>query len=355
LRKTFLILPLILIILFQGCSKNSNTNNGTPIISNTSDTKDSEKGPAKDNIDNTTNTSENAISDFVFPIEGLRPYAVMIDNEGPRFTTQGGLDKAQVIYEITAEGGETRLMPLFWGVDPQMIGPVRSSRHYFIDYAMENDAIYVHFGWSPMAQQDIKKFKINNINGVANGGEIFWDIDSDKSNWQDSFTSMDKIKEYVKSVKYKTDTGDKLVFTYNKTDFDLSNGTKADKVDITYSEVYKCGFEYDSKTKTYLRFRRGTPQIERTTEKQLSARNIIIQDVECNDIKGDDKGRQQVKDVGSGTGWFVTSGLAVEINWSKETRSTPTKYTDMAGNLVILNPGQTWVQIVPTSGKVTIE
>ena len=87
-----------------------------------------------------------------------RPFAVMIDNHSDAWP-QAGLNQAYMVYEIIVEGGETRLMALFKGVDLDKIGPVRSARHYFIDYAMENDAIYVHFGQSPQAQSDIKKYE----------------------------------------------------------------------------------------------------------------------------------------------------------------------------------------------------
>ena len=90
-----------------------------------------------------------------------RPIAVMIDNHNLAWP-QAGLNQAYMVYEIIVEGGETRLMALFKGVDLEKIGPVRSARHYFIDYAMENDAIYVHFGQSPQAQTDIKR-RWNNI------------------------------------------------------------------------------------------------------------------------------------------------------------------------------------------------
>ena len=83
-----------------------------------------------------------------------RPIAVMIDNHKGAWP-QVGLNSAYSVYEIIVEGGETRLMALFKGVDLEKIGPVRSARHYFLDYALENDAIYVHYGWSPKAQSDI--------------------------------------------------------------------------------------------------------------------------------------------------------------------------------------------------------
>ena len=83
-----------------------------------------------------------------------RPIAVMIDNNTNAWP-QDSVNKAYIIYEIIVEGGETRLMALFKGSDADSIGPIRSSRHYFLDYALENDAIYAHLGWSPQAQSDI--------------------------------------------------------------------------------------------------------------------------------------------------------------------------------------------------------
>ena len=85
-----------------------------------------------------------------------RPIAVMIDNHSDAWP-QAGLNQTYMVYEIIVEGGETRLMALFKGVDVDKIGPVRSSRHYFLDYVMENDAIYAHYGWSPQAESDVSK------------------------------------------------------------------------------------------------------------------------------------------------------------------------------------------------------
>ena len=293
---------------------------------------------------------------FIFPEKGIRPFAVMIDNEGTRPLPQGGLYLAQVVYEIIVEGGVTRLMPVFWNVDPEMIGPVRSSRHYFIDYAMVHDAIYVHVGQSPQAEKDLKNLKINNVNGIYVGGGVFWDLTTDKNNWQDTYTSMEKVKEYVSKVKYRTETDKNHVFTYSQKDTEPADGAqKADKVSISYSGGYYTGYEYDPSSRTYMRYRNGKPHMERITGEQLSAKNIIIQVVKNQRIKGDTEDRQELFNVGSGSGWYITDGRAMEIKWSKASRSEPTRYTDESGNLIILNPGQTWVQIAPSREGVTIE
>lgn len=96
-----------------------------------------------------------------------RPIAVMIDNNVGN-SSHVGLQDAYISYEIIVEGGLTRIMALYKDKDMSQIGPIRSSRHYFLDYALESDAIYSHFGWSPYAENDIKSLGVNNINGLTN-------------------------------------------------------------------------------------------------------------------------------------------------------------------------------------------
>lgn len=306
-------------------------------------------GMKTENIDNWPKDPE-----FVLPEEGTRPVAVMIDNEGTRPLPQGGIDKAQVVYEAVVEYGITRLMPVFWNVNPSMIGPVRSSRHYFLDYTMEHDAIYVHVGWSPMAQRDIARFGINNANGVANGGWIFHDITDDPYNWQDTYTSMEKILQYSKSAGYSQET-DRMVFKYGKDVVIPDEGRPAKNIELVYSSDYNCGFEYDEEKGLYKRTRKGVPHIERVSGQQLECMNIIIQVVRNYTIPGDREGRQDMETVGRGTGYYITCGKVVDIEWSKSSRSEPTSYKDAYGNDIVLNPGRTWVQIMPVYGQIAIE
>ncbi|MGE5614739.1 MAG: DUF3048 domain-containing protein [Bacillota bacterium] len=295
-----------------------------------------------------------ANDDFALASEGIRPLAVMIDNEGSKVLPQGGLDKAQIIYEIIVEGGLTRLMPIFWGTNPEMIGPVRSARHYFLDYCMEYDAIYVHYGESPQADRDIGKFKINEIDGIILGPDVFWDLTKDPGNWQDSYTSMEKLKAYAQKRKYKSTTEVKFPFTYNQSDVIPAAGQPAPAVTLKYPSM-TVKYEYDGSTGLYSRFRYGKPHMERVSGEQLKAKNIIVMFVPNYDIKGDPAGRQEMDTTGSGKGYFITGGKAVKIKWSKESRSSQTKYADEEGNPITLNRGQTWIQIMPVAAKVTFE
>ena len=131
-----------------------------------------------------------------------RPIAVMIDNHNQAWP-QAGLNKAYLVYEAVVEGGETRLMALFKGVTVDKIGPVRSSRHYFLDYAMENDAIYAHYGWSPQAESDIKQYNINNLNGITESEKTFWRV-KDKAAPHNAVTSTTALLNAAKAKGYKT-------------------------------------------------------------------------------------------------------------------------------------------------------
>ena len=95
-----------------------------------------------------------------------RPIAVMINNHPSARNYHTGLQDAFLTYEIIVEGGKSRMMALFKNHDLEKVGPIRSSRHYFLDYALEHDAIYCHAGWSPKAQSDISTLGVNNINGL---------------------------------------------------------------------------------------------------------------------------------------------------------------------------------------------
>ena len=132
-----------------------------------------------------------------------RTFAVMIDNHNQAWP-QAGLNKAYLVYEAIVEGGETRLMALFKGVTVDKIGPVRSSRHYFLDYALENDAIYAHLGWSPQAQGDISSLGVNNINGQAydtgaarTSSSKYWREQSRKAP-HNAFTSINSLYQIAK-------------------------------------------------------------------------------------------------------------------------------------------------------------
>ena len=302
-----------------------------------------------------------------------RPIAVMIDNNIGN-GRHAGLQDSYINYEIIVEGGLTRIMALFKDKDVSLIGPVRSSRHYFLDYALESDAIYAHYGWSTYAQNDIKYLNVNNINGLYDSAP-FW-RDTTISAPHNVFTSIDKLYAYATQKNYNTTSTNWKLLNYTTDEVNLNTpistttqtnpetGEKttipitreglltANTVIIPYSYYQNRSYTYDSQRKVYLRYMNNTPHLDKTTGAQLYYKNIIIEKVRNSLL--DNEGRQDLDTTGTGEGYYITNGYALPIYWTKSGRSAKTIYKYSDGSEVKINDGNTFIQIMPTTYTPTI-
>ena len=283
-----------------------------------------------------------------------RPIAVMIDNHIDAMP-QAGLLEADIVYEIIVEGGETRLMLILQDKDLDKIGPVRSSRHYFLDYALENDAIYVHYGWSPQAQSDISTLGVNNINGIYESSTSFWRV-SDKYAPHNAVTSTENIMKIANREGYRTTTNIEPVLNYVVDEVNLENGETAETVTIPYSYVNTVEYRYDADLKEYVRYSRGEKQVDWDSGKTVTTKNIIIEKAENSTLNdGTSKGRQTLDNVKDLDGYYITNGKAIPITCTKTSRSSQTVYKDLEGNEIDVNDGKTFIQICPLDADISFE
>ncbi len=288
-----------------------------------------------------------------------RPFAVMINNHPTARLHHAGLQDAYIMYEMIVEGGITRYMALFKDQKTAKIGSVRSARHYYLDYAMENDAYYVHWGQSPQAQSDISSYKVNNINGIYYEGTYFYrDRSLDISNEHRGFTTIDMLSKAVDKLGYRKETNKPLLLSYSAEEVDLSqkeNSQKADQVVIRYSNSVEDTYTYDTENKYYLRYVNGKEHVDDVTKKQYHFKNIITYQVEnytLDDVEN--KGRQGLNNIGEGEGYLITNGYATKIKWSKKSREEQTVYTYFDGTPIKVSDGNTFIQIQPKNQKLSI-
>lgn len=341
-KKIFgIVLCLMLLITMVGCGK--------------VEPKDNENN---NNNDNTQEEQNNEKKLSIIDVNSkTRPYAVMINNIAEARPT-AGLQDAYLVYEIVVEGGITRYLALFKDVDVAKIGSVRSSRHYYLDYAMENDAIYTHFGWSYVAEQQIPTLGINNVNGYTTEANAFWrDTTLNRAYEHTAFTSTAKIAEAVKNRGYRTETNKDLLLNYSVDEIDLSamsDAKSATNVSIVYSGYQTASYEYDATNKVYVRSSGGKVDTDLTSKENITVKNIITYQVEDVSYNGDAKLRD-LKNIGSGTGYYITNGYAVPITWEKTARDAQTVYKYQDGTEITVNDGNTFIQIQPKGKKLTIQ
>lgn len=285
-----------------------------------------------------------------------RPYAVMINNHPSARQNHAGLQDAYLIYEMIVEGGMTRYMAVFKDKDTAKIGSVRSSRHYFLDYALENDAIYVHHGQSPQAQRDFSALNIDRI--VVDNSKTGWrDTSLNVSSEHTLFTSIEKLNNGLGNLR--TTRNKNLLLNYSADEIDTSNiedVVDANKISLIYSNSTKVYYEYNSDNKYYLRSTEIGPHIDYVKKEQYHFKNIIAYQVGNTTLNdGENKGRQEIDNIGSGKGYYFTDGKVIPIKWKKESRKSQTEYTLMDGTALKVNDGNTFIQIVPTSGNISWE
>jgi len=301
-----------------------------------------------------------------------RPIAVMIDNNIGQ-GLHAGLQESYINYEIIVEGGLTRIMALYKDKNVPLIGPVRSSRHYFLDYALESDCLYAHYGWSTYAENDIKNLGVNNINGLYTTMP-YW-RDQTIAAPHNVFTSIEKLYEYSKTKNYSIETTNWKLLNYSTDEINLLPEPKenqttensqqtetpqqqnpelltANNINIKYSHYQSRSYTYDNTNKKYLRNMNGTPHIDKTTKLQLNYKNIIIEKVANRTL--DSYGRQDLTTTGQGDGYYITNGYALPIRWTKSSRSGKTKYTYSDGTEIKVNDGNTFIQVVPITSEITI-
>lgn len=280
-----------------------------------------------------------------------RPIAVMIDNQDDAWP-HAGLQDAYLSYEIIVEGGLTRIMAIFKDQDTDLIGPVRSSRHYFLDYAMENDAIYAHYGWSPQARKDISSYKINNLNGLYS--DAFW-RDNELYAPHNAFTNIKSILKASKDADYIRNTDTELLLNYSidNINLDRKEGTiLANNISIDYSYYHNTSYVYDADRKLYMRIMNNIDHVDKITGKQYTVKNIIV--VKVDNFSMDDSGRQDIDNLGTGEGYYITNGQAVPIVWSKESRDIQTVYSYKNGKEIKVNDGNTFIHMMPFNQELLI-
>jgi|WetSurMetagenome_2_1015567.scaffolds.fasta_scaffold03831_7 hypothetical protein len=283
---------------------------------------------------------------YVKPEEANYPaVAVMIDNH-PDARPQSGIDKASLVYEAEVEGNYTRLMAVFASLyNVKEIGPVRSARPYFIDWAEELNSIYVHCGGSPEALADLAQDNILDLNEFYNG-QYFWRGQA-KNAPHNIFISSENINKFLEDRKIFS--GNNIARNF-KDDSPISKASSSAAIKINYNIAeFKVEWVYDAGNNSYVRYLGGKPELTADGNK-ITAKNILIQTVPATVV--DAELRLKMNTVGSGSAVLCQDGICQKGKWSKSQLGSTTKFTYSNGQEMRFNAGPTWIEIVRPEIKI---
>ena len=286
----------------------------------------------------------------------LHIIAVMIDDHSAA-RPQSGFSDASVVWQAPAEGGIPRYMLMFQERTPKLVGPVRSARYYYVAWASEWRAAYVHSGGSPQALQALRdkgqgQFVYNA--DEYRWGSSFWRV-TNRFPPHNLYTDGKHLRALAAKVK-ATAPPAKAAWLFSP-DAPLEQRPVGGRLQVSYlanTIIYR----YDRATNTYRRFvAGGVRQVDPSTKKQVAPKNVVIMRMVFGSLNDGhpEKKRLEAKIVGTGTAWIATNGRTIKGTWRKPSITAPTRFYDAAGHAVHLTVGQTFVQVMMTTDVVKIQ
>lgn len=296
------------------------------------------------------------------PLTGLRAdtlpnRVVQFSIDNVESNPQSGLSKADIIYEVPAEGGLTRIQALFYAETPDVVGPIRSARPYFIDIAREYNAVFVHHGGSPAAFDYLDTDVVDNISPRTNDS-IFWRSDS-RNAPHDSMLNYEDVWDVIRDRSIDA-LKEMRTFTFAP---EVADGGSKDSADdeepivptvtaITVDNPYTLvEYKYIQETNLYEHYVDGELYIDAENDQAITESNILIQYVSSTVL--DKYKRLEIDMTAGGNAMLFTGGNVVEGTWSRANLDSPTVFKDAEGNEFVLTRGKTWVHVVNQNTDVT--
>jgi len=272
----------------------------------------------------------------------MAPYAVMVENSMDAWPLSGPA-KANVVFEAPVEGSITRFMLMF---DPSAttteIGPVRSARPYFVEWANAYGAMYAHVGGSPDALNLIRRLDgFQDLNQFWHGND-FWRSSSHYAP-HNVFTSMDRLasaasKQGVSTTTFQAWSYEDRVRSPQTT---VRETTSTDII-VPYQGAYEAEWEYVSSTGLYERSQNN--HLERDADgATVEVKNVVVMLVDSSVL--DAVGRLEIQTTGSGKALLFRDGTVQTGTWSREKGKT-IRFETGDGHDMLFAPGKTWISAV---------
>lgn len=272
--------------------------------------------------------------------------AIMIENS-PDARPQSGLKDAGVVFEAVAEGGITRFIALYQEGRPGLVGPVRSVRPYYVEWAAAFDPAVAHIGGSARALQMIRSGSYGvDIDQFFNAGS-YWRA-ADRAAPHNVYTNFDKMDALVSAKGKATST-----YTFvERVDEKPSKTPNASHINIAVSSgAFNVDYDYDAASNSYVRKQGGAAHVDREGG-QIQPKVVVAMKVSM--TRGFEDGyREQITTVGTGQAYVFQNGAVQEATWSKADPKSPLVFTGADGKPIPFVRGQTWITALASDRNVS--
>lgn len=291
-----------------------------------------------------------------FPLTGIgtnediehRAIGVMIENSISA-RPQSGLYQADLVYEVLSEGTITRLLSFFHSEKPEVIGPVRSARDYYIRLNNGYKAIYVSAGGSPGAFAMINSGQVDYIHGLNYDGRNLWRSKERKAP-HNLYTDYENLISAAKHAKHSLTTPVPAL-PFVEEDTNVEGKEEAVEISINYgSNTNNVVYKYVKDKDHYVRIVGGEQSLDLETKNPVVINNIFI--VEMSHRVIDSDLRRAINTTSGGEGLLIQNGVYQRLQWKNiDGQILPMQ----EGEIVGFVKGKTWINVVPSlDGNIAI-
>jgi hypothetical protein len=330
-RKILLCMLLFVLMMLAACS--------------------GEKDKASDNSGISEDLEKKQHATAVYSLTGLpaednadsRAVGVMVNNH-PKARPQTGLSKADIVFEILAEGDITRFLALYQSDQPETVGPVRSAREYYFELAKGYGALYIYHGAANFVNDLIAERGIEHLDGALHDDDgILFKRDPSRKAPHNSYLQFAAVTDAAETKGYEMkQDNDPLPFADKD---EKISGEPADQVKVDYGTISNnvAAYQYDETKEIYARFSDGEQTVERDTDEPVEVSNVFI--IEADHKVIDEEGRRAIDLESGGDAYLIQKGKVQEVDWeNKQGRIIPVRDGEPVG----LIPGKTWINVVPS-------
>jgi len=291
-------------------------------------------------------------------ISGKRPIAISVSNVQAALPSNAtnGISQADIVYEMLVESGITRLVALYQDFsNVGVVGSIRSARHYTVEIAEAYDAIFIHAGASPLGFEEIENREITNLDAVTGVRAQIFSRDEDRipgytvANYHSVITSGARVAQWFPTYDFRKTHENDFRHTLFFTDRPIPMGEQASNVNIRFSQGKSSSFRYEASQNAYYMSQFGSQFTDANDSTPVAFTNLLILEMPISDLvgHGEGAGRQDMSTVGRGSGYFVSGGNYVSINWFRQDKASQFIYTYENGDIIELGRGKTYIGIVP--------
>lgn len=268
---------------------------------------------------------------------------IKVDNH-PRARPQTGLEKADIVFDLRAEG-ITRFAAVFQSRVPDPVGPVRSSRTSDFDLLRGFDnPLYGSSGGNDHVTRGLRTLPIVELTNRTRN-EYFRD-----------FSRPAPHNLYVNGSDLYALAPDDLPvpqpwFQYRRRGQELPDSARpaTEPVRIAFTGSPVVTHEWDEAQGGWLRTQDGAPHTTVDGD-QLAPENVVIFVTDYRTSPADPIS-PEVRSTGTGRLVVLTDGHIIEGLWERPRAEDKPTLTDEDGEPILLTPGRTWV-LMPEEGQV---